>query len=702
MKSGSNLIYSILVLMIGAAFGLSGCSRMFDSPPNLIDPGVTANTTILQLRALSTNSGQYNLVTTDLIIKGTVVANDKSGNIYKQIFIQDSTAGISIELDANGLYSNYPVGRQIFILCKGLYVINQNSMLTLGMRSVVNGTPVVTGISSSLIDTYIRRGTLNNPVIPKVVTLAQLTNDMQSMLVQLDNYEVLQNELSFTYADTSANKATVNIDIQNCAGASSKTTLRTSGYANFAGLRVPQGNGSVTAIYTVFNTTKQLVIRDTSDMKLTGTRCNGSTGGGTGGMVSIASLRSQYSGSNVTLGNVQISGTIISDATSKNISAGNIVIQDATAGVDLYFGSSAATTNFNIGDSVTIDLTGGILQSFSGLIEVNVATSQLPSAKIATGKMVTPLVLTTAQFNAQIATIECQLVKIVSAIASPAGTYVGSKILTDAAGTAVLFTSPNAIFGTQTIPTASSDWVGYGTRFNTTNQFNMRNASDVTVSASSGSGGTGTGITLATSPLMLDFNSIEAAGLPTGVFIKLGATSTTLGTDGIFTATKGLWSATGAGFKNFATHTATVTPADQAAQDAITNRALGVRQTSSTGYDPGVAFVFQLANTTGKTNLAMSFFLQSLDNTATGRTSTWTVDYGIGDNPTIFTTVTTSPATLTTTYGTFATTPVTLNFGTALNNNSSKIWIRIATLAPTSGASNRASTGIDDVKFVWQ
>ena len=82
MKSGSNLIYSILVLMIGAAFGLSGCSRMFDSPPNLIDPGVTANTTILQLRALSTNSGQYNLVTTDLIIKGTVVANDKSGNIY--------------------------------------------------------------------------------------------------------------------------------------------------------------------------------------------------------------------------------------------------------------------------------------------------------------------------------------------------------------------------------------------------------------------------------------------------------------------------------------------------------------------------------------------------------------------------------------------------------------------------------------------
>ena len=45
----------------------------------------------------------------DIIIKGTVIANDKSGNFYKSIFIQDSTAGIQIDLDAYELHNLYHV-----------------------------------------------------------------------------------------------------------------------------------------------------------------------------------------------------------------------------------------------------------------------------------------------------------------------------------------------------------------------------------------------------------------------------------------------------------------------------------------------------------------------------------------------------------------------------------------------------------------
>jgi hypothetical protein len=125
-----------------------------------------------------------------------------------------------------------------------------------------------------------------------------------------------------------------------------------------------------------------------------------------------------------------------------------------------------------------------------------------------------------------------------------------------------------------------------------------------------------------------------------------------------------------------------------------------MRQTGSVG-DPGAAFAFQLANTTGKSNLALEFKLQSLDATAVGRTTTWRVDYAVGLSLSAFTTITTSPATLTTAYGTFSNTTVTVNFGSALNNSSQPVWIRIVALNATSGSSNRPSTGIDDVKFTW-
>ena len=128
---------------------------------------------------------------------------------------------------------------------------------------------------------------------------------------------------------------------------------------------------------------------------------------------------------------------------------------------------------------------------------------------------------------------------------------------------------------------------------------------------------------------------------------------------------------------------------------------MGYRQTGSFG-DPGAAFVFLIANTNGKSNLQLEFKLQSLDAVAApARTVTWKVDYATGLNPGLFSTVTTSPATLTTVNGVYANTTVNVNFGSSLNNSSQPIWIRIVTLAPSTGGGNRPSTAVDDVKFSW-
>lgn len=685
---------------------ISSCKKKFDEPPMFEEPNVTVNMTIKQLKALHTVSGKFDTVKTESIISGIVVGDDKTGNFYKSLIIQDATGGIAIRMNQGSLYTSYPRGRRVYVKVKGLVLGDYNRLQQIG-AGVDNSdpsSPELASLEPAQFDTYILKGSFNNTVTPKVVTATSLLgttlqDTLQNTLIQLNNFQFAVADTNKTYAPY---QVTQNFTIANCSGSS--IVLRNSGYATFQPVPIPNGGGTIIGVYSVFGSTKQLMIRDTSDVQFTGARCGGGPVTPTN-LISIAALRALYTGTNVTLNNTQISGTVISDAANKNMGAGNMVVQDGTAGVTLYFGSSAATTNFNVGDSVLFDLTGGELQSYNGLIEVSLSSAQLPSTKIATGKTVVPKVLTAAQFNAQIATVESQLVQIVN-LTFPTGTYAGNKTLTDASGTVVLYTAASATFAATNLPTVVSNVVGYGSRFNAINELQIRNTTDVTT----GSGGpvtpppAGTGITLTTSPVTLDFNGI-ASGLPAGVFVKQEATATALGNDASVYSSwaKTAWSQTSLGAKNFASATGLTGASDAAAQDASTNRALGFRQTgtAASGGDPGVAFVFQLANTTGKTNIKLNFLLQSLDVTSTvTRTTTWTVDYGTGDSPSTFTTIASSPATLVTN-NTFASTPVAVDFGTALNNLSSKVWIRIVAKTATTGTGSRPSSAVDDVKFTF-
>ncbi len=255
------------VLLVATTFTFSACKKNFDNPPGAADPAIVANTSISALKAMHTTSGAYNQITTDIIISGVVVADDKSGNLYKQLYIEDATGGLQILLDANSLYGTYPVGRKVFIKCNGLTISDYNGTMELGVKATVAGLPSLEGIPANLISQYVIGGSLNNPVVPHVVTLSQLTTGMQDRylgtLIQLDGFAFTN--LNTTYSDTSAYKSTVNLDIRNCAGQT--IIVRTSAYSNFAAQQVAQGRGSIYAIYTTFGTTKQLIIRDLNDVK---------------------------------------------------------------------------------------------------------------------------------------------------------------------------------------------------------------------------------------------------------------------------------------------------------------------------------------------------------------------------------------------------------------------------------------------------
>jgi len=450
------------------------CNKKFDEPPAYVPPDIAPDLTIRDLKAMHT-IGNIEQITVDKTIAGVVIADDESGQFYKTIVIQDSTGGISVKLDGYDLYTKYPVGRQVFIKLKGLYIGDYNRLIEIGGGVDNSGSkPQVAGIASSLFDSYIVKGTLNNVIEPKVVKVADLNDSYQNTLIELDNFEFAAADTLKTFADTSLNSSAVNFTIKSCDG--ENIILRNSSYADFAGYNLPNGNGNITAVYTVFGSTKQLNIRDTSDVKFYNARCGG---GGNGSVISIADARKFYIGTDVTLGNYKISGIVISDAASKNVSSGTIILQDDNRGIALYFGSSANVSNFHIGDSLIVDVTGGTLTSFNGSLEIKLSSSALPSTAAGTGKIITPEEVTIQQLNANLPDIEYTLVKIKDATASGGSTYSGNKTLTDATGNITLYTSSNALFANDALPADKKTWTGYCNMFNSTKEFVIRNTSDV-------------------------------------------------------------------------------------------------------------------------------------------------------------------------------------------------------------------------------
>jgi len=203
-------------------------------------------------------------------------------------------------------------------------------------------------------------------------------------------------------------------------------------------------------------------------------------------------------------------------------------------------------------------------------------------------------------------------------------------------------------------------------------------------------------VTLTTSPYTENFDNL-GSGYPTGWTGRTGATASALGTTATLTTAPTAWNNTTGSFKNYASADGLPSNANAATQNASTDRSLGVKQTGSFG-DPGATFVLQLANTLNISALSVSFKLQSLD-IASARTVTWQLQYGIGNTPTSFTNITTSPATLTTGGSTYTNVTVTATLPAALENQSDNVWIRVVALTSSTGSGARPTTGIDDFQL---
>lgn len=239
-------------LLLFSAAVISACKKDPDSPPfdTLLPSQIV---TIDSLRNWETATGPVS-ITENLSVYGIVTMDESSGNIYKQLYIQDHTGAIQVRLSAS---SDFKVGDSVRIALKGAYLSEYAGVIQLD--SIDPTTDVI-------------KQSAGNTFNPTVKTIDQITLEDEGKLIKLENVQFQYSELSNTFADA-VNQSSQNRMIEDCAG--NTLIVRTSGFANFAGTALPTGNGSMVCIVNQFNGELQLILRSFTEIKLSGARCPG-------------------------------------------------------------------------------------------------------------------------------------------------------------------------------------------------------------------------------------------------------------------------------------------------------------------------------------------------------------------------------------------------------------------------------------------
>ena len=264
---------SILVLSFIAASCMNNIDEpLFNEPPFGNNEIGVATHTIADLKAnyatvITGNSVQQ--ITEDIIIEGVVVANDESGNVYKQFIINDATGAMVIGVNDVGLYAMVPKGQRVRIACKDLYIGGYGKMAQIG--GLYNGK--VGRMNRYIYPHHVRLIGIPDPtqaeMEPQVIDESFFTNDNKNNLakfVRLENVSINEADGTELWAPEEK-KNSSNVVERNIKMGNTKIVLRMSTYADFANEAIPTGSLNINGVMTRYNDYWQFVISHTTDIE---------------------------------------------------------------------------------------------------------------------------------------------------------------------------------------------------------------------------------------------------------------------------------------------------------------------------------------------------------------------------------------------------------------------------------------------------
>jgi len=216
-------------------------------------------------------NGSYVQFTEPTQIKGVVTGNDVQGNIYNQIAIEDGTGSMIICVAQGGMFGQLQVGREIIVELQDLYIGSYGQQPEIGTPYTnKNGRTYVSRMPRSLWQSHFKMLGMKS-ASPTEFDKTMLGNGDymkencgRLMTIKGVKFQGANGKKVFA-ADKDKDAAnSVNRSLQGIS--SNQLVVRTSTYADFANKTLPQGEVDITGIFTRYNNTWQILIRQESDI----------------------------------------------------------------------------------------------------------------------------------------------------------------------------------------------------------------------------------------------------------------------------------------------------------------------------------------------------------------------------------------------------------------------------------------------------
>lgn len=232
-----------------------------------------------QFATIINSDNGYKQIEKDMMIKAVVTGNDVSGNIYNQVSVQDASGAIIIAINGSGLSGYLPVGQEILVNLKGLYIGSYKKLPQIGgvNTKLSDGSLGIGKIERAIWNEHFK---ILNPgeadastVVPEEFDLTKLTDAAYmdanvGKLMTLKKVKFASANGKNVWAPDDTNTSLELIDAETGKRiSSSNLVVRNSGYSKFANEVVPQGVFDITGIFTRYNNTWQIVLRSTDDLK---------------------------------------------------------------------------------------------------------------------------------------------------------------------------------------------------------------------------------------------------------------------------------------------------------------------------------------------------------------------------------------------------------------------------------------------------
>lgn len=284
MKQIKFLAFALVSMLTFASCQDGGYGDMTDVTPNTAygNDTITEHNvwTIAQLRASNkykTVLGQYRdykLVDDDIQLKVRVTGNDMGGNIYNKVAVQDEEGNaLFVCVYSGGMFSYLPVGQELLINLKGLYIG------TYGYQQQI-GTPYTTSSGNTYpgrMDPKLWQQHFKllgyDPSAPNCQPLEVKKEDLDmtkrpelvGRLLTIKGVTLTDANGTNTWAPENGSDFSISRYI---SGFPSSVVIYTSTSAKFAAEVIPSGKVDITGVFSRYSSTWQIQLRTNDDVRV--------------------------------------------------------------------------------------------------------------------------------------------------------------------------------------------------------------------------------------------------------------------------------------------------------------------------------------------------------------------------------------------------------------------------------------------------